>query len=92
MAFNNSGFGTDNRFGFSIVYRWTNTFRYEGSFSSGQLPYVRTVDAMVSYKLPSTKSLIKVGATNLFNKYYQTGYGNPSIGGLYYISYGWNVF
>ncbi len=92
MAFNNSGFGKDSRFGFSVVYRWTNTFIYEGTFSSGQLPYLRTVDAMVSYKLPSTKSLIKLGATNLFNKYYQTGYGNPSIGGLYYISYGWNVF
>ncbi|MCK9402417.1 MAG: TonB-dependent receptor [Chitinophagaceae bacterium] len=92
MAFNNSGFGKGNRFGFSVVYRWTNTFNYEGTFSVGRIPYIRTVDAMVSYKLPSTKSLIKVGATNLLNKYYQTGYGNPAIGGLYYVSYGWNVF
>lgn len=92
MAFNNTGFGKDNRFGFSVVYRWANSFYYEGTFTSGMVPYIRTVDAMVSYKLPSTKSLIKLGATNLFNKYYTTGYGNPSIGGLYYISYGWNVF
>ena len=92
MAFSNSGFGKDNLFGFNITYRWANSFYYEGTFTTGQIPYIRTVDAMVSYKLPSTKSLIKLGATNLFNKYYTTGYGNPSIGGLYYISYGWNVF
>lgn len=92
MALNNTGFGKDNRFGFSVVYRWTNTFYYEGTFGVGQMPYTRTVDAVVSYKFPATKSLIKIGGTNIFNKYYRTGWGNPQIGGLYYISYGWNVF
>ncbi|MES2373558.1 MAG: TonB-dependent receptor [Bacteroidota bacterium] len=92
MALNNSGFGKDNRFGFSVVYRWTNAFNYEGTFAVGHLPYTRTVDAMVSYKLPATKSLIKVGATNLFNKYYRSAFGSPQIGGLYYVSFGWNVF
>ncbi len=91
-AFNNSGFGWKNRFGFSVVYRWTDKFTYEGTFGTGPMPSVRTLDAMVSYKLPTTKSLIKVGATNLFNKYYRTGFGNPQIGGLYYVSFGWNVF
>ena len=47
---------------------------------------------MVSYKFPATKSLIKVGATNLFNKYYRSAFGSPQIGGLYYVSFGWNVF
>ncbi len=88
----NSGFGKDNRLGFNIVYRWANTFYYEGTFGAGMVPWIRTVDAMLSYKLPSTKSLIKIGGTNIFNKYYRTGWGNPQIGGLYYISYGWNVF
>ncbi|MES2004146.1 MAG: TonB-dependent receptor [Bacteroidota bacterium] len=92
MALNNSGFGKDNRYGFSIVYRWTNTYFYEGTFGVGQMPYTRTVDAVLSYKIPSTKSLIKIGGTNIFNKYYRTGWGNPQIGGLYYVSYGWNVF
>ena len=91
-ALNNSGFGYQNRIGFSIVYRWTDVFTYEGTFASGRMPWIRTVDAQVSYKFPATKSLVKLGATNLFNKYYQTGFGNPSIGGLYYISFGWNVF
>ncbi len=92
MALNNTGFGKDKRYGFSVVYRWQNSFYYEGTFGVGMVPYVRTVDAMISYKLPATKSMIKIGGTNIFNKYYRTGWGNPQIGGLYYISYGWNVF
>jgi outer membrane receptor protein involved in Fe transport len=92
MALNNSGFGKDKRYGFSIQYRWANSFLYEGTFGTGLVPYMRTVDAMVSYKLPATKSMIKIGGTNIFNKYYRTGWGNPSIGGLYYVSFGYNVF
>ncbi len=92
LAFNNSGFGMDNRFGFSVVYRWVDSFFYEGTFAVGNIPSYSTLDAMVSYKLPASKSLIKLGATNLTNSYYRTGFGNPSIGGLYYISFGWNVF
>ncbi len=92
FAFNNTGFGKDSRYGFSIVYRWANTFYYEGTFANGMVPWIRTIDAMVSYKLPSTKSLIKIGGTNIFNKYYRTAFGNPAIGALYYVSFGWNVF
>lgn len=92
MALNNSGFGKDKRYGFSVVYRWQNSFYYEGTFGVGMVPWMRTVDAMVSYKLPATKSMIKIGGTNIFNRYYRTGWGNPQIGGLFYVSYGWNVF
>lgn len=92
LTLNNSGFGKDKRYGFSIVYRWQNSFFYEGTFGVGMVPWIRTVDAVLNYKLPATKSMIKIGGTNIFNKYYRTGWGNPQIGGLYYISYGWNVF
>ena len=92
LALNNTGFGKDKRYGFSVVYRWQNSFFYEGTFGSGMVDTYRTVDAMISYKLPATKSLIKVGGSNIFNQYYRTGWGNPAIGALYYVSYGWNVF
>ncbi len=91
-SFNNSGFGPKNLLGFSIVYRYLDKFHYDGTFASGEVPSYLTLDAMVSMKLPKTKSLIKVGGTNILNRYYRTGYGNPQIGGLYYISFGWNVF
>jgi outer membrane receptor protein involved in Fe transport len=92
ISFNNSGFLKDNRYGFSVVYRWVDKFFYEGTFATGQLPSYSTLDAVVSYKFPVSKSLIKLGATNLINNYYRTGFGNPQVGGLYYVSFGWNVF
>lgn len=91
-AFNNSGFGPKNLLGFSVVYRWLDGFHYEGTFAAGEVPSYTTLDAMVSLKLPKTRSLVKIGGTNILNKYYRTAYGNPQIGGLYYISFGWNVF
>ena len=92
IALNNSGFGKDKLFGFSLIYRWVDKFTYEGTFAVGDMPAYGTLDGMVSYKLPAIKSLIKLGATNITNNYYRTGFGNPQIGGLYYISFGYNVF
>jgi outer membrane receptor protein involved in Fe transport len=92
LSFSNSGFGKDDRFGFNVIYRWTDAFFYEGTFAVGDIPSNRIMDAMVSYKLPKIKSLVKVGGTNVLNKYYRTGFGNPQVGGLYYVSFGWNVF
>ena len=92
LGFGNSGFGPKNRFGFSATYKWQDGFFYQGSFAVGQVGSFGTVDGMISYKLTEIKSLIKIGATNVFNQYYYTGFGNPQIGGLYYISFGYNVF
>ncbi|MFN9950045.1 MAG: TonB-dependent receptor domain-containing protein [Bacteroidota bacterium] len=92
ISLNNTGFGSKNRWGYSVVYRWVDEFFYEGTFGVGQMPSYATWDASVSYKLLNTKSLIKLGGTNIFNQYYRTGFGNPQIGGLYYMSFGWNVF
>jgi outer membrane receptor protein involved in Fe transport len=50
------------------------------------------LDAQISYRLPKTKSIVKLGANNLLNQYYYDAVGNPRIGGLYYLSYGFNVY
>jgi len=92
ITFANSGFGTNNRYGFNLVYRNVSDFFYEGTFGTGQMPGYKTLDGQVSYKFPAIKSVVKVGGTNLLNKYYRTGWGNPSIGGLYYVSFAYNVF
>ncbi len=92
ITLSNTGFGTDKRLGFSLVYRWQDSFYYEGTFGAGTLPSVTTLDAQVSYKFPQTKSIFKLGATNLLNKYYINGFGNAQVGGLYYASFAWNVF
>lgn len=87
----NSGFGPQNLLGFNVSWRWQEGFFYENDFAQGDLPAYNTVDAAISFKRPKIKSLIKLGATNMLNQYYRTALGNPSIGGLYYISFAYNV-
>ncbi|MBD0287222.1 MAG: hypothetical protein ICV79_17615, partial [Flavisolibacter sp.] len=44
------------------------------------------------YKVLQNKSVIRIGATNLLNNYYKNAFGSPEIGGLYYVSLGYNLF
>ena len=77
--------------GFNVVAKYQDNNYYEGTFVSGTLPYFTWVDAQVTYHPPNTKSTFRVGGTNLGNNYYRTGYGSPAVGGLYYVSYGFNL-
>jgi hypothetical protein len=88
----NSGFGPKRRMGFNIAYRWQDEFYFEGDLANGTLPAVQTLDAQFSYKLPKTKSIVKIGANNLLNQYYYNGVGNSFVGGLYYVSFAYNVY
>lgn len=92
VSIGNTGFGYQKRFGFNVAYRWQDEFYFEGDLASGTLPAVQTVDAQVSFKLPKTKSILKLGANNLLNQYYYNGVGNSYVGGLYYLSFGYNVY
>ncbi|ANE53257.1 hypothetical protein SY85_01670 [Flavisolibacter tropicus] len=91
LGLSNTGFGKDKRFGFNIAWRWQEGFFYENDFTQGDLPAYNVVDAAVSYKLPKSKSMLKLGGTNIGNQYYRSAVGNPSIGGVYYVSYAFNV-
>jgi outer membrane receptor protein involved in Fe transport len=91
-SFGNTGFGTDKRCGFNIAYRFQSSFYFQGDLANGNLPAVQTVDAQFSYKIPTTKSIIKIGANNLLNQYYYNAIGNSRIGGLYYVSFGYNIY
>ena len=92
ISIGNAGFGYKKQFGFNVVYKWQDDFYYVGDFANGHIEDVQTVDAQVSYRMPNIKSVFKLGANNLLNQYYRTAAGNPSIGGLYYVSYGYNIF
>jgi outer membrane receptor protein involved in Fe transport len=78
--------------GFNVVAKWQDNNYYEGTFVSGTLPYFTWVDAQITYHPPNTKSVFRVGGSNLGNSYYRTGFGSPAVGGVYYISYGYNLF
>jgi len=76
--------------GFNVNYRWQGEFFWNSSFASGTVPAFTTIDAQVNLKVPSVNSMIKIGGSNILNKYYFTSYGNPAVGALYYISYTFN--
>ena len=92
LTFGNVGFGPGKRLGFNVAYRYQQAYYYQADFASGSLPAIQTIDAQVSLKLPKTKSILKLGATNLGNQYYYNAIGNSQIGGLYYVSFGYNVY
>ena len=91
IALNNSGFLLKNRLGFSANLHYQDGFVYEGTFAVGKVSAFNTVDAVLTYKVPQIKSMIKAGGTNIFNHYYSTAYGSPFIGGLYYVSFAYNI-
>ncbi|MFA6944484.1 MAG: TonB-dependent receptor [Pedobacter sp.] len=76
--------------GMNVSYRWQDSFYWASSFASGAVPSFGTVDAQVNLKVPSVKGMIKIGGSDIFNKYYVTSYGNPEMGGMYYIGFTFN--
>jgi len=80
--------------GFGLTYRWQDEFVWQSSFVAQGLstlqqsvvPSYATLDAQVSFKVPSIKTMIKVGGTNILNKAYTTAWGNPNVGATYYVS------
>jgi len=77
-------------FGFNVSYRWQDQFYWNSSFASGQVPAYSSLDAQVSLRIPSVQSVIKLGGSNVLNKYYITSYGNPMAGAIYYVGLSFN--
>ncbi|SFE93323.1 Outer membrane receptor proteins, mostly Fe transport [Chitinophaga sp. CF118] len=72
--------------GFNVTYRWQDAFLWNSSFVTGNVSAYGTLDAQVNYKIPKAKATIKLGGSNITNHYYQTSLGNPTVGGIYYVS------
>lgn len=79
---------TDN-LGFNVAWRWQDSYDWYGTFNQmrpGRIEAFSIVDAQVSYKLLPIKSMVKLGASNLFNERVYQAFGSPSIGAIYYVS------
>ena len=77
------------RLGFSVAWHWQSSFDWYGTFTTplpGKINAYSLVDAQLSMKMPSLKTIVKVGASNLTNQYVVQAYGSPAVGGLYYVS------
>jgi outer membrane receptor protein involved in Fe transport len=92
VSLGNNGLGKSKRVGFNFVYRFQSEFDYQSDLANGVVPAYQVLDGQISYKFPKVNSVVRVGANNLLNQYYVTALANPSIGGLYYVSFGYNIF
>ncbi|WP_333820717.1 TonB-dependent receptor [Ohtaekwangia sp.] len=72
--------------GFNIVWKWQESFLWESPLANGTIPAYSTIDAQVSYRVPSLKSTVKLGGTNILNQRYIQYAAGPTIGGLYYVA------
>ncbi len=75
-----------DRLGFNVVWRWQDAFYWESTFAQGDVDAYSTLDLQFSYTLPELKSRLKVGGSNILNNRYEQALGNPTVGGVYYVS------
>ncbi|GAB4015363.1 hypothetical protein GCM10028773_05110 [Spirosoma koreense] len=85
-------------FGFNIVYRYQDAFEWQSSLGNPNInissdinnrpiiPAFGTLDAQVNKRISSIHSIIKIGGNNILQKEYTTGWGNPTVGSMYYVS------
>lgn len=73
--------------GFSLNWRYTESFRWDASFADGVVPTFHLVDLQFSYKLTKIKSMLKIGASNMLNNRHIEAFGGPMVGGMYYVSF-----
>ncbi len=74
-------------FGFNVAWRWSDNYFWQAPFADGNVPAYQTIDAQINYRLPSLKSTIKAGATNLLGDEYFTAFGTGLIGSQFFISW-----
>lgn len=94
LEFGNSGFGKKEKWSFNTSFRYKPGYYYvvSGGLADGKVPSSGVIDAQISYKLIKAHSGIRLGGTNITNKYYSTGIANPNIGAVYYVTYAYNIF
>ena len=74
-------------FGFNIDARWQDKYRWISTFVKGDVDARTVIDMQLNYQIPSMKSRIKFGGTNLFGKDYFVAPGSGQVGQLYYVSW-----
>ncbi len=81
-----------DRLGFNLSLRWQDEFEWTSTFANGTVPSISTLDAQISYTVPSLKSVVKVGGSNIMNDRHFMSYGGPNLGAIYYVSLTFDQF
>ena len=85
-----------SNFGYAATFKHQDSFTWEGFgqptesgvdlYTNTIVPAIKNLDVQVNRRVPSLKSIVKVGVTNLFGKPYFQAYGSPYVGSTYYVS------
>ncbi len=73
-------------FGFDISGRWNSEYLWQSTFVDGMIDAATVVDAQINYGIPSLKTTLKVGASNIGGKEYYQVLGAGLIGQQYFAS------
>ncbi len=85
-----------SKIGYAVAFKAQDSFVWEGFgqptevgvdlYTNTIVPAIRNIDVQANYKFTGIKSIVKVGATNLFGKPYIQAFGSPAVGSTYYVS------
>jgi outer membrane receptor protein involved in Fe transport len=75
------------RLGFNVSYKYQSSYYSQTFLVNGTVRHYGNTDAQVNYDLFRHKLNVKVGGSNVFNKYYYSYLGGPSIGAFYYTTF-----
>ncbi|HLN95486.1 MAG TPA: TonB-dependent receptor, partial [Flavobacterium sp.] len=73
-------------FGYNFNVRWNSEYLYQASFADGMVPENTVFDAQINYSIPSIKSLLKIGGSNIFGGDYIQVIGAGQVGRILYAS------
>ncbi|RDI56629.1 TonB-dependent receptor domain-containing protein [Flavobacterium glaciei] len=74
-------------FGFNVSGRWNSEYLWQSSFADGTIAAATVIDAQLNYLIPSLKSTLKIGASNIGGKEYGQVLGAGLIGQQYFASW-----
>lgn len=72
--------------GFNINFRQQSEFLWQSALATGMVAQYATLDFQVNATFFRNSLNVKIGATNMLNRYYYSFIGGPAIGGFYYTS------
>jgi len=86
FSFSNNEIGKSH-FGFNMKLKYWDEYLWQSPFGAGTIESATVVDLAFTYRVSTLQSLLKIGASNLFNQEYQSVYGGPNIGSIYFVSW-----
>jgi iron complex outermembrane receptor protein len=77
--------------GAGINWKWQDGYYWQSFLATGNVSAYSTLDAQINYAFDKIGCKVKLGGSNMLNKYYHSFLGGPAIGGMYYLTLTYSV-